>query len=94
MGVIADLLAQEPARGKVEQLKQIRQQARSLGGTITNIAAAYKSIRAGADAADKVALDDKLADSVAALKGDMDALDPATRAIVDSVIDGVFGPRA
>lgn len=94
MGQIADLIAQEPAFAKVEQLKQLRQQARQLGGTITNLAASYKSIRDGADAADTAALYVKLNESIAALKADVDALDPTARAIVDQVIDGVFGARA
>lgn len=95
MGQLADRLSQEAVDQAVEQLHGLHRQARELGGKITNLAAGYKAIRANAeDADDTAAMDSRLSAVVSALKADMDALDPTTRAIVDTVIDGVFGARA
>lgn len=95
MGQLADRLAQEAVDQTAEQLRAMQKQARELGGKITSLAAGYKAVRAVAsDDADRAALDTRLAAAIAALKSDMDRLDAETRAIVDSVIDGVFGAGA
>lgn len=95
MGQLADRLAQESVDQTAEQLRTMQKRVRELGGQITNLAAGYKAVRAAAaDDDDKAALDARLSQAIAGLKASMDALDPATRAIVDTVIDGVFGERA
>lgn len=95
MGTLSDRLAMESADQTVEHLRNLQKQARQIGGTITNLAANYRAIREAADDEDDLtALDARLASVVLALKADMDALDSTTRAIVDGVIDGVFGARA
>ncbi len=94
MGQIADVGNQAETRQVIDQLTQVRKQSKQVAGQIINLAASYRAIRSQSQDDDDTAfLDGKLAESVIAIKADMDALDGPTRAIVDQVIDGVFGPR-
>ena len=94
MGKIADFAAFEAGARVLKDLEDMRKQSRALIGGMINLAVGYRNLIAQAsDNADRKAFDDRLAESIAMAKADVDALDPATRAILDKFIDDAFGKQ-
>lgn len=84
MGQLADEAAKVDTRRIVDDLLRMRRDTRAFGGKVTNLAAGYLQIReAAADQADLDLLDQRFAESAAAVKYDLDALDANTRQVVD-----------
>lgn len=92
MGQIADVGAQADTQQVIADLERTRVNAISTATKVASLAGDYLAIRnKAADAADTAFLDAKLDESVVKMKAVFDALDPATRAVVDQVIMGATG---
>lgn len=87
MGQLKDSIAQAEFLQAAQQLGDIRQRMRRIGGEILSLAAAYKAVLAlASDADDQAELETRKAEAVAGVKADFASADVATKAIINAVL--------
>lgn len=87
MGLLKDSIAQADYLTAAQQLGDMRQRMRQIGGQIISLAAAYKGVVAmAADADDEAELASRKDAAIASVKADFAATDAATKAIIDAVL--------
>lgn len=87
MGQLKDSITQAEFLAAAQQLGDIRQRMRRIGGEILSLAGAYRTVLAlAADAEDQAELDTRKAEAIASVKADFASADVTTKAIIDGVL--------
>lgn len=92
MGQISEAAAKIQGIKALESLAQVNKQLHQIGGQIQQTASVYMQLRAVAeDQDDEDTFDASLASSITSVKTQIDAIPAAERAMIHSVLNGVFG---
>lgn len=91
MGLLKDSIAQADYMAAAQQLGDIRQRMRRIGGEILSLAAAYRAVLAlASDAEDQAELTTRKSEAIASVKADFTTADPTTKAIIDDVLTSLL----
>lgn len=92
MGQIAQAASQINGIKALESLANINKQLHQIGGQIQHTASTYMQLRSQSeDTTDDALFDASLLQSIASVKSQIDAIPAAERAMIHSVLNGVFG---
>lgn len=91
MGQLKDSISQAEFLHAAQQLGDVRQRMRRIGGEILSLAAAYRTIIAlAADADDQAELTARKVDAIASVKADLATADAETKAIIVEVLSALL----
>lgn len=91
MGLLKDSINQAEFLQAAQQLGDVRQRMRRIGGDILSLAAAYKTITAlASDADDQTELETRKAEAIASVKSDFAQADAETKTIIDEVLTALL----